>query len=293
MMKVSVLWKYGKVVLKVLVSLLLLWWVLRQIQDESIWRAIGAAKLEWVLVATLFYIVSKWFSAIRLLELFKACNIPLNKGFNLRMYLLSMFYNLFLPGGVGGDAYKAYYINRQTGKPLGMMLKVILVDRLSGMFILLVLCLLFLFGIPLPYAGLYYAIVPAILMGGLCYYFVVRWFQKELLSVFHLSNFWSMGVQLTQLAGAWALMMAVDLHEHYWLYMEVFLISSVVSVLPLTIGGLGAREMVFLYASKWFLLQEAPSVAISMLFYILTSVVALAGAYYALFPGKLGKVSDE
>ncbi len=53
-----------------------------------------------------------------------------------------MFYNLFLPGGIGGDGYKIYLLqkNYQTGTK--KIFGAVLADRISGMVALVVLALI-------------------------------------------------------------------------------------------------------------------------------------------------------
>jgi uncharacterized membrane protein YbhN (UPF0104 family) len=58
----------------------------------------------------------------------------------------------------------------------------------------------------------------------------------------------------------------------------VFLLSSIVAVLPLTIGGVGARELVFVYAHEYAGIDEATAVAFSLIFFIITAAVSLVGA---------------
>jgi len=53
-------------------------------------------------------------------------------------------------------------------------------------------------------------------------------------------------------------------------------------VLPLTLGGLGAREIVFLELSKYFHFNEHTSVLIGFLVYI-TVVISSAGGVIYIF----------
>ena len=93
-------------------------------------------------------------------------------------------------------------------------------------------------------------------------------------------------------------MAALGIPAHVMEYVFIFLISSVVAVLPLTIGGLGAREVVFLEGSAFFGLAKEISVVISLIFYLITLVTSAVGLFYvfndplqqkkndAIFPGK-------
>src|SRR5690606_26354939 len=62
---------------------------------------------------------------------------------NLKLYLLGMFYNLFLPGGIGGDAYKGYVVQKIYQPGTQKVVSSLLLDRLSGMLLLFIYaCLL-------------------------------------------------------------------------------------------------------------------------------------------------------
>jgi len=54
-------------------------------------------------------------------------------------YYIGMFYNLFLPGSVGGDAYKVFLLHEQgVGRTKPLILATLL-DRLSGLAMLALL----------------------------------------------------------------------------------------------------------------------------------------------------------
>ncbi|HEX7847441.1 MAG TPA: lysylphosphatidylglycerol synthase domain-containing protein, partial [Chitinophagaceae bacterium] len=83
-----------------------------------------------------------------------------------------------------------------------------------------------------------------------------------------------------QVICAYLIMAALGIPAHVTEYIFIFLVSSVVSVLPLTIGGLGIREVVFLEGSKYFGLLQETSVVISILFYLITLFTSAWGAVY-------------
>ena len=55
-----------------------------------------------------------------------------------RSFLIASFFNYFLPTSVGGDVYRAYDTGRYTGQP-EKALGILLVERISGLFALLLL----------------------------------------------------------------------------------------------------------------------------------------------------------
>jgi uncharacterized membrane protein YbhN (UPF0104 family) len=71
---------------------------------------------------------------------------------------------------------------------------------------------------------------------------------------------------------------------HTFEYLFVFLLSSVVAVIPFTIGGIGAREIAFLYAAGYLNLDTSLSIALSLLFFFITVLVSLTGIVYVYRP---------
>lgn len=59
---------------------------------------------------------------------------------NLKLYALGMFYNLFLPGGSGGDGYKVYLLRKLYKAPVKHLLSAVLLDRINGVAVVF-LCL--------------------------------------------------------------------------------------------------------------------------------------------------------
>jgi uncharacterized membrane protein YbhN (UPF0104 family) len=74
-----------------------------------------------------------------------------------------------------------------------------------------------------------------------------------------------------------ALIYGLGIHQEYLPYLVIFLVSSVAAIIPITVGGLGLRELVFLYGAQLFGLNQEISVAISMLFFLITVLSSLIG----------------
>jgi uncharacterized membrane protein YbhN (UPF0104 family) len=230
-------------------------------------------------VATGLFIVSKLISSVRLNHFFRAVGIRLREGYNLRLYWLGMYYNLFLPGGIGGDGYKVYLLGRQFPGRRAVIFRALLLDRLSGMVALLVLLLLLFAGTSYPGWWRVVALVLVPLGLGLSYG-LGSWLFKDFRVAFERTSWQALGVQGAQVLCAWALLAALGAaHGPILPYLLVFLASSVAAVLPLTVGGLGARELTFLYGAKLFGLAPAVAVSVSVLFYVITAVVSLVGAF--------------
>jgi uncharacterized membrane protein YbhN (UPF0104 family) len=259
-----------------------LWLVARHLDLPALGRTLRSAQLGWLALATGLFIVSKLISSVRLNHFFRAVGIQLSEGYNLRLYWLGMYYNLFLPGGIGGDGYKVYLLGRQFPGRRALIFRALLLDRLSGMVALLVLLLLLFAGTDYPGWWRVGALALVPLGLGLSYA-LGRWLFGPFRSAFGRTSWQALGVQGAQVLCAWALLAALGAaHGPVLPYLLVFLASSVAAVLPLTVGGLGARELTFLYGAKLFGLAPAVAVSVSVLFYVITAVVSLVGAFVRL-----------
>lgn len=90
-----------------------------------------------------------------------------------------------------------------------------------------------------------------------------------------------MAVQLLQVICMTLLLSYVDLPLHHFpAYLAVFLLSSVVAVLPLSLGGLGAREVTFFYCIKMLGLEPTFGVVVSSCFFLVSMVSSMLGAIF-------------
>ena len=269
-----------------------LWLVARHLDLPALARTLRGARPGWLALAAGLFTVSKLLSSVRLNRFLGAVNINLSEGYNLRLYWLGMFYNLFLPGGIGGDGYKVYLLGQRFPGRRPLIFRALLLDRLSGMVALLVLLLALLAVVPaaelrsvpgLVLPPWWRAVPLALLPLGLALsYGLGRWAFGEFRGAFGRTSWQALGVQGAQVLCAWALLAALSpagaAQGPVLPYLLVFLASSVAAVLPLTVGGLGARELTFLYGARLFALSVPVAVSVSVLFYVITALLSLVGA---------------
>jgi uncharacterized membrane protein YbhN (UPF0104 family) len=227
----------------------------------------------------LLVVSSKLVAAFRLNIYFRNINVKLNEKVNLKLYWLSMFYNIFLPGGVGGDAYKVIVLNKTYQYPAKLLTAAVLLDRVTGVAGIGILSALYYFAV-FKGENFSWLLLASTIPVLITYYFVVKKFFPSFIASFW-STFWlGLAVQGIQVICVYCLMKALHLHGNETEYVLIFLISSLVAVLPFTIGGLGAREVVFIWGSKHFLLNQDESVCISLLFYLIALTISLPGLFW-------------
>jgi uncharacterized membrane protein YbhN (UPF0104 family) len=234
---------------------------------------------KWLLAgAVLFFIVSKIIAAFRLNIYFRNGSILLSRAGNLRLYWLGMFYNLFLPGGIGGDAYKVILLKKQHRGDTKNLTAAVLLDRISGIIGLVILAAVI--SCTLNNAGNYTIVLFLGVLACLtAYYFILNNVLKPLYGISCFINTLLLGlvVQFLQVVCAFLLLKSINVIQYQAAYLLIFLLSSIAAVLPVSIGGLGIREMVFLWGSNVFFLDKQQSIYISILFYIITVIVSFAG----------------
>jgi glycosyltransferase 2 family protein len=273
-----------KLYLKLLITGLCLWYVGQKIDWVDAWRLLSASKKLWLLAAFIFFIVSKLVSAVRLNLYFANVGVHLGQAANLRLYWLGMYYNLFLPGGIGGDAYKVFLL-KKMGYANGLKSTgtAVLLDRVSGVAglgVLAVVCFVSVFAtLPLSWF-LLVGLLPALWI----YAWGIRKFFKAFYPSFFQTLYLGVFVQLLQMIAVWCIMQSIDIQSNFFAFQLLFLLSSLVAILPFTVGGLGARELVFLWGAAQFGLQQQHAVYISLVFYVLTVAGSLAGLLYVFRP---------
>ncbi|MEM9000484.1 MAG: lysylphosphatidylglycerol synthase transmembrane domain-containing protein [Bacteroidota bacterium] len=268
-------------ILKIGISTALIYFIFTKINFKDIVSVIKGATPIYLLSAVLLFVLSKIANALRLNLYFHQIGVRLTELSNLKLYILGMFYNLFLPGGIGGDAYKGYVIQRKYRSGTKKVVSVLLLDRLSGMlFIFIYSCLFAIFLKYTFFSNILWLFIIAIPLSVLFFWVLNKKFFSYTLPIFWKSLTYSAFVQLVQLVAVFLILQALGITTNLMAYLFVFLVSSIVSVLPLTIGGIGSREVTFLYGAKWLALDMGTSVGVSMVFFLITALVSLTGIIY-------------
>ena len=122
-----------KTALKLLLTGLALYLVFRKIDTGQLFQLTKSIHWFWLIPAVVLFILSKVATAIRLNRYFENIGIHLSERQNWKLYLIGMFYNLFLPGGIGGDGYKVYLLNKEFRTPVKKLVQAALLDRLGGL----------------------------------------------------------------------------------------------------------------------------------------------------------------
>lgn len=278
-----------KTTLKVAVSLLLLYFVFSKLGTKELWNTLKQVSALHFITAFLLVLASKAIAHLRLLQYLNTVEIKIARFTHWKLYLQGMFYNLFLPGGIGGDAYKAYILSKQFDVKTKSIISALVVDRLSGMMALgtytLILVSAYLSRYPmdiLPKAFFYIGFLSPLIIVG--FYALNKLWFKATLKAFKTTTLLSFALQGLQILATYLLLDGLGESHKIWGYLLLFTLSSVVSVLPISLGGIGLRELTFYYGAEWLFINTETAVALSLLFFSTNALVSLLGLRYHLQP---------
>ena len=267
--------------LKVILSLTAIIYILNRISISDIADVLISARIPFLGFAFILFVASKIMAAFRTLLILNRYGISISKWYNLKLYWTGMFYNLFLPGGIGGDIYKTAIINNMHVNGLKISAGAVIMDRISGVAALMVLALLC-----IPFTTLYnhygwvtFAGIPVTIIGFFCTILV---FTPRLKGIIGGLLGWSFMVQVLQVLSVFLILAAFNIKTNQPEYTLIFLISSIAAMLPVSVGGIGIRELVFFSMSDYFFLDQKVAVAISFTFYLITLLASSWGIISAL-----------
>jgi glycosyltransferase 2 family protein len=270
---------YWKLILKLLVTGICIWYISHKINFSQFAGTFQLLNPVWLVLALLCFLFSKLLSAFRINIYFRQIALQLSEWTNIKLYWLGMFFNLFLPGSISGDAYKVVRLTKTYGVSYKRTTAAVLLDRFSGLagLGLLTGALWLLLFKHHPLNG--WMIAGMVLLVPV-FYLSVKFLFPYLLPAFWSTFAWGVAVQVFQVVTFYCILQALGIHQQLPEYALIFLVASVVAVLPFTIGGLGAREMVFLWGAHLFHLDNTSAVMASALFYLTTVVASSFGGYF-------------
>lgn len=123
-------WAWGA---RLAISVALAVWLVRRYDLAAELGNLGAdLRPGWLLVTVAVYALSVLGGALQWGWLLRSGGVPAPAGTVLRLYLVGLFFNNFLPANVGGDAVKVVELGRRSGRTAAV-LGATLLDRLLGL----------------------------------------------------------------------------------------------------------------------------------------------------------------
>ncbi|MDD4856788.1 MAG: lysylphosphatidylglycerol synthase transmembrane domain-containing protein [Candidatus Krumholzibacteria bacterium] len=298
------------------VSLGLIAFLFYKLSPEDLLSNLVRVKAWQIVASTAVFFASIVMGAYQWHLLLKAGGIVLPFAKTFKVYFVGIFFNNFLPAGVGGDVMKIYDVTKVGHDPY-QVFAVTLLDRVIGIAGLCVLALaasfILLPGAKLQNLGLYTVIFAGCVAPVLALIMNKR-FSRGVRSLFGRIRLWGLGVrfdsifrrlgefrrvrvllvQLTILAMGVQFLrvvthvlvaqsLGIDITPLSFLQFFVFVpLLSLLMILPISINGLGVREGagILLFTQIGFTKEQA--LLMELMTYAIMVATSLLGGFYFL-----------
>jgi glycosyltransferase 2 family protein len=284
------------------ISFGLIIWLFSRFDLKGVWLALERLPVSLWIAAFSILLIAQILSSFRWWILAKALQFKGAWSTYLGFYFVGMFFNLFLPTGIGGDVFKVHFLSRGVSKKFSATLTV-LGDRFFGLATMVLIgsiVVLIQNGLlPKPFEdGL-------IISGGVIILtlagmpFIFKTLRRMSFSILR-----AVPVSITQLQkpdillpilglsfclqamgmGAVALMgKGIGIHVSPVFYFAILPIVNIMTMIPITFSGIGIREGAFVYFFGLKGIEPEPALALGLLFFsIQVATSLLGGVAYAL-----------
>jgi len=121
-------------------SIFLMWWILEGTNFGEIFHSVQSASVPLLVCAFCLPFAGYYLSVSRWRLLLSAQGVPARIAYLAQSFIISVFFNNFLPSTIGGDVFRVYESWR-LGASKSRALAVVFVDRLLGLMALFVLAM--------------------------------------------------------------------------------------------------------------------------------------------------------
>jgi uncharacterized membrane protein YbhN (UPF0104 family) len=279
-------------IIKFAISFALLYIVLSKTGIEQVFSTLKGISLPIFISAIFLYILAQLISTLRWKLLLPGV-IEVRKLFSL--YMIGAFFNTLLPGVIGGDAVKGFYLYQAIGRG-SLTLASIFMDRYLGFVVLVAICAFaFPFGYKylqgsriewlLPLVVLSFIIASLLIFGlrlgkrikilsGFYDYFHAYRNQKEVIGKTLLL---SVLVQLSCIFSVYILTIGVGQHIPFLACLIFVPLIIMFTTLPISISGLGVREGAFVLFFGLIGIKPGAATAISLSWFVTMTAGSLLG----------------
>ena len=274
----------------------LLLWLFSRFNLKGVWTSFQDLPISVWATACLVCLVAQVLSSIRWWTLSNTYSFSGAWPTYLGFYFVGMFFNLFLPTGIGGDLFKIHFLSREEGKRLLAAFTVV-GDRFFGFVAMLLMgAAAVLIGrdvLPAPFvdfllfSGLFiifgFAALPFFqrvcerLRPGLSRYLVnllTLWRRpKGMLTVLALS----FCVQALGTSAVYLLGSGIDIKMPLAFYFAALPMVNIATLIPISFNGIGVREGAFVYFLGLKGIPAEPAIGLGLLFFSIQVTLSLIG----------------
>ena len=264
-------------VLQIAITVFFVYFTVSNLDLSKLFEVLNNINILYLIIAASIYFSSQIISSERLRYILNDNKFIISFKQNFTLYLIGLFYNFFIPGGIGGDAYKSFLMNKKFNWKLSKVVKLLLLDRLIGLGVLC--CILIgLYEIIFLKFNFIYLILTLCFLSIIGYYIVKLIFKNQ--NIFWKSFLYSIVSHTIQFISLFIILYSLGIEDSYFEIIIVFILSSIFSVF--SFGGIGIREYIFLSSASILNFSPELSASIGLLFTISAAISSLPGLKFII-----------
>ena len=264
-------------ILQIVITVFFVYFTVSNLDLSKLFEVLNNINILYLIIAASIYFSSQIISSERLRYILNDNKFIISFKQNFTLYLIGLFYNFFIPGGIGGDAYKSFLMNKKFNWKLSKVVKLLLLDRLIGLGVLC--CILIgLYEIIFLNFNFIFLILTLCFLSIIGYYMVKLIFKNQ--NIFWKSFLYSLASHTIQFISLFIILYSLGIEDSYFEIIIVFILSSIFSVF--SFGGIGIREYIFLSSASILSLSPELSASIGLLFTISAAISSLPGLKFII-----------
>lgn len=305
-------WIWIRAAISIAIICILLW----NIDIKQLFHAFLQAKISFWALAFLLMVCEQVLMALswNVLLQAKGYKIPLIRMFYI--FLMGNFFGIMLPSSAGADAVKGYAVFKHIDDGIDTASSLILF-RVMGVGVLLIIAAISVLGFSDLFAGdrIIFIVLGLLLLFGLFFLLLslraVRNLLKKSLNVKYIGKigdialklydsiidyknhrtalgkvlFISLGIQASRILAIYMIGLSIGITLSLKYYMIIVPIVIVVTLIPISLAGLGVRETIFIYLFKQIGFSSTAAFTLSILTFLIILLLSLAGGVIYLFKG--------
>jgi len=133
--------KYLTTFFKIGIAFILIWYLFKsgRLRSESLLRLSHLDSLPFLTLSAFAFLFSQVLSSARIIFLLKIIEIRLKFIQSFKLTMIGNFFNMAIPGTVGGDIVKGFYLARNEETYKGRSSGIVIIDRVIGLLGLLLI----------------------------------------------------------------------------------------------------------------------------------------------------------
>lgn len=314
----KLLWKSIKIFITIFVVII----IFISIDIFSFLHTLRTCHISWILFGIFIFALISGLGALRLQLLLFGQRIHIKYFRILVLHVIGLYFNNFMLGQTGGDICKAYYLSKAVDDKKTEAVSTIFIDRMFGMFVLacialvtaayksqdplfkeylavsLIIFLVLVSGVLLMWNKRFLRKIPFLAffakrlpfqetLHTIYNSFVLYQHQYSLLVV---PFFISILIHVLNIGVHFIAALSLDVHTPFIFFLLFVPIVSLLTSLPISVGGLGIGEAAYITLFGMVGVPAEKAVVISLLYRFIVICVSVVGGYMYLFcPGAYTK----